>query len=359
MRKIVPMLALLLFFGATVNAQTVAVQGKVSDVSGPVANATIQEKGTKNIVKADANGVFNIRVKQGATLTISAIGHDNTEVTASSTYMNVDLKTRADELQEVMVTTAFNVKKSQRTTPFSSQVIKSDQLNVIRQPNLNNALAGKVAGVQFRGQSAAKLNDQGFLRIRGGGSLSDVAPIYVVDGTLTNSFDINPDDVEDVTVLKGANATALFGSRAVNGAIVVTTRKGGSKKGIGIEVNQGTMFDRAAFLPNYQNEYGGGDGDWLTFNYVAGMPTEWQGLNGKKYRDFTDDASWGPKIDGSEYIPWYAFIPGHSRTGQTASFVAQPNNVRDFWNTGITNNTNVSFTQSNGAGQNLRVSYTN
>ena len=359
MRKIVPMLALLLFFGAAVNAQTVAVQGKVSDVSGPVANATIQEKGTKNIVKADANGVFSIRVKQGAVLTISAIGHDNAEVSASSAYMNVDLKSRADELQEVMVTTAFNVKKSQRTTPFSSQVIKSDQLNVIRQPNLNNALAGKVAGVQFRGQSAAKLNDQGFLRIRGGGSLTDVAPIYVVDGTLTNSFDINPDDVEDVTVLKGANATALFGSRAVNGAIVVTTRKGGGKKGIGIEVNQGLMFDKAAFLPKYQDEYGGGDGDWLTFNYVAGMPAEWQGLNGKKYRDFTDDASWGPKIDGSEYIPWYAFIPGHSRSGQTASFVAQPNNVRDFWNTGITNNTNVSFTQSNGAGQNLRVSYTN
>ena len=359
MRKIVRILVLLLFFGATVNAQTVAVQGKVTDVSGPVSNATIQEKGTKNIVQADANGIFNIRAKQGALLTISAIGHDNTEVAASSSFMNVELNSKSDELQEVMVTTAYNVKKSQRTTPFSSQVIKAEQLNVIRQPNLNNALAGKVAGVQFRGQSSAKLTDQGFLRIRGGGSLSDVAPIYVVDGTLTNSFDINPDDVEDITVLKGANATALFGSRAVNGAIVVTTRKGGGKKGIGIEVNQGLMFDRAAFLPKYQNEYGGGDGDWLTFNYVAGMPTEWQGLNGKRYRDFTDDASWGPKIDGSEYIPWYAFIPGHSKTGQTASFVAQPNNVRDFWNTGITNNTNVSFTQSNGAGQNLRVSYTN
>lgn len=359
MRKIVRILALLLFFGTTVNAQTVAVQGKVTDVSGPVSNATIQEKGTKNIVQADANGIFNIRAKQGALLTISAIGHDNSEVAASISFMNVELNAKADELQEVMVTTAFNVKKSQRTTPFSSQVIKSEQLNVIRQPNLNNALAGKVAGVQFRGQSSAKLTDQGFLRIRGGGSLSDVAPIYVVDGTLTNSFDINPDDVEDITVLKGANATALFGSRAVNGAIVVTTRKGGGKKGIGIEVNQGLMFDRAAFLPKYQNEYGGGDGDWLTFNYVAGMPTEWQSLNGKRYRDFTDDASWGPKIDGSEYIPWYAFIPGHSKTGQTASFVAQPNNVRDFWNTGITNNTNVSFTQSNGAGQNLRVSYTN
>lgn len=232
-------------------------------------------------------------------------------------------------------------------------------MNVIRQPNLNNALAGKVAGVQFRGQSSAKLNDQGFLRIRGGGSLSDQGAIYVVDGTITNSFDINPDDVEDLTVLKGANATALFGSRAGNGAIVVTTKKGRKGKGIGVEVNQSTMFDKAAFMPNYQNEYGGGDGGWLTFTYNPTMPAEWQALNGKRYRDFTDDASWGPKIDGSEYIPWYAFIPGHSRSGKTASFTPQPNNAKDFWNTGVTSNTNVSFSQSNGAGQSLRVSYTN
>lgn len=359
MRRIVSLLALLLFTVTTVFAQTVVVQGRVSDASGPVPNATIQEKGTKNTVQADASGVFSIRVKQGARLVISAVGHETTEVDASATYMNIDLAAKADELQEVLVTTAFGVKKSQRITPFSSQVIKAEQLNVIRQPNLNNALAGKVAGVQFRGQSSVKLNDQGFLRIRGGGSLSDVAPIYVVDGTITNSFDINPDDVEDITVLKGANATALFGSRAVNGAIVVTTRKGGGKKGIGIEVNQGLVIDRVAFLPKYQNEYGGGDGDWLTFNWVAGMPTEWQALNGKRYRDFTDDASWGPKIDGGEYIPWYAFMPGHDGYAKTALFTAQPNNVRDFWNTGITNNTNISFTQSNGAGQNLRVSYTN
>ncbi|OYW82256.1 MAG: hypothetical protein B7Z27_00255, partial [Sphingobacteriia bacterium 32-37-4] len=219
--------------------------------------------------------------------------------------------------------------------------------------------AGKVAGVQFRGQSSAKLNDQGFLRIRGGGSLSDQGAIYIVDGTITNSFDINPDDVEDITVLKGANATALFGSRAGNGAIVVTTKKGRASKGIGVEVNQSTTFDKAAFMPNYQNEYGGGDGGWLTFTYNPTMPAEWQALNGKRYRDFTDDASWGPKIDGSEYIPWYAFIPGHSRSGKTASFTPQPNNARDFWNTGVTANTNVSFSQSNGAGQSLRVSYTN
>ncbi|MEJ8818481.1 SusC/RagA family TonB-linked outer membrane protein [Lacibacter sp. H407] len=359
MRKILAMVALLLVSAIAVSAQTVVVQGRVSDENGPVPNATVQEKGTKNSVTAEANGTFTIRVKQGAKLIITAVGFETTEVDASSTYMNISVKTKADELQEVLVTSAFGVKKSQRTTAFSSQVINAEQLTVIRQPNLNNALAGKVAGVQFRGQSSVKLNDQGFLRIRGGGSLTDAAPIYVVDGTLTNSFDINPDDVQDITVLKGANATALFGSRAAAGAIVITTKKGTGKKGIGIEVNQSVTFDKAAFLPRYQNEYGGGDGDWLTFTYNNTMPAEWQALNGKRYHDFTDDASWGPKMDGSEYIPWYAFIPGHDASGKTAAFTPQPNNSRDFWETGITNNTNVSFTQSSGTGQSLRVSYTN
>jgi TonB-linked SusC/RagA family outer membrane protein len=360
MRKLLAMVALLLFCAYAAFAQTVVVQGRIADDNGPVPNATIQEKGTKNTVTADASGSFTIKVKQGARLVITAVGYETTEVDASNAYMNVSLKTKADELQEVLVTSAFGVKKSQRTTAFSSQVIKAEQLNVIRQPNLNNALAGKVAGVQFRGQATAKLNDQGFLRIRGGGSLGDQSAIYVVDGTITNSFDINPDDIQDVTVLKGANATALFGSRAGAGAIVITTKKGfAGKKGIGIEVNQGVTIDKAAYLPRYQNEYGGGDGDWLTFTYNSTMPAEWQALNGQRYHDFTDDASWGPKIDGGQYIPWYAFIPGHDRYAKTAAFTAQPNNVRDFWNTGVTNNTNVSFTQNNGAGQSLRVSYTN
>jgi TonB-linked SusC/RagA family outer membrane protein len=359
MRKLMSVLAVLMLSAASIHAQTLVVQGRVSDENGPVPNATVQEKGTRNSVVSDETGTFSIRVKSGATLTISAVGHASAEIKASGSFMDVTVATKPDELQEVLVSTAFGVKKSQRTAAFSTQVIKAEQLNVIRQPNLNNALAGKVAGVQFRGQSAAKLNDQGFLRIRGGGSLIDVGAIYVVNGTITNSFDINPDDVEDITVLKGANATALFGSRAANGAIVVSTKQGGRKKGIGIEVNQGVVFDRAAWLPNYQNEYGGGDGDWLTFAWNNTMPAEWQALNGKRYHDFTDDASWGPKMDGSDYIPWYAFMPGHSRYGQTAKYTPQPDNVNQFWNTGVTNNTNVSFSQSNGAGQNLRVSYTN
>src|SRR5574343_536930 len=360
MRKSLTLLAASLLFSIATFAQTVLVQGQVTDDRGPVPNATVQEKGTKNITRADELGKFSFKVKQGAIVVVTAVGHTPFEFAATTGFQNVKIATVAGELEEVFVTSAFGVKKSQRTTPFSSQVINSEQLNVIRQPNLNNALAGKVAGVQFRGQSSAKLNDQGFLRIRGGGSLTDGdGAIYVVDGTITSSFDINPDDIEDLTVLKGANATALFGSRAGNGAIVVTTKKGRKGKGIGVEVNQSTMFDKAAFMPRYQNDYGGGDGGWLTFTYNPTMPAEWQALNGKRYRDFTDDASWGPKMDGSEYIPWYAFITGHARSGKTASFTPQPNNARDFWNTGVTSNTNVSFSQNNGAGQSLRVSYTN
>lgn len=250
MRKSLTLLAASLLFSIATFAQTVLVQGQVTDDRGPVPNATVQEKGTKNITRADELGKFSFKVKQGAIVVVTAVGHTPFEFAATTGFQNVKIATVAGELEEVFVTSAFGVKKSQRTTPFSSQVINSEQLNVIRQPNLNNALAGKVAGVQFRGQSSAKLNDQGFLRIRGGGSLTDGdGAIYVVDGTITSSFDINPDDIEDLTVLKGANATALFGSRAGNGAIVVTTKKGRKGKGIGVEVNQSTMFDKAAFMP--------------------------------------------------------------------------------------------------------------
>ena len=177
MRKSLTLLAFALLCTIATYAQTVLVQGQVTDDRGPVPNATVQEKGTKNITRADELGKFSLKVKQGSLVVVTAVGHAPFEFAATTGYQNVKIITLAGELEEVFVTSAFGVKKSQRTTPFSSQVINSEQLNVIRQPNLNNALAGKVAGVQFRGQSSAKLNDQGFLRIRGGGSLNDQGAI--------------------------------------------------------------------------------------------------------------------------------------------------------------------------------------
>lgn len=165
--------------------------------------------------------------------------------------------------------------------------------------------------------------------------------------------------MEDVTVLKGANATVLFGERATGGAVIINSKKRGQKQGIGVEVTQSIMTDNVYVLPKYQNLYAGGDGDVLTqYVWKAGQPAEWQALNGKYYHDYTDDASWGPRMSGQEYIPWYAWFPGHKYSFKTAPLVAQPNNARDFWNTGITTTTNAAFSKS-GPGSNVRISYTN
>lgn len=360
MRKLASLLAVLMLFTAFAFAQQKTVTGQVKDAKGePVPFATVLETGTNNAATADANGSFSIRIKEGSSLTISAVGFLETTVKPGSGSQNIVLEQKGDELREVVVSTAFGIKKSARVTPYSAQVIDAEKMKLIPQTNLNNALAGKVAGTQFRGQSPIKLNSQGSFRIRGGQGLGDVDPIYVVDGTIVNSFDINPDDVADVTVLKGANATALFGGRAQNGAIVINTKKSGQAGTAGIEVNQGVTFDKVYILPKYQNNYAGGSLRQLKqFNWNSSMPAEWQPLDGKYFHDYTDDASWGPRMVGQEYIPWYAWIPGHSRYGQTAELVPQKDNARDFWETGITNTTNVAFSKS-GAGYNTRLSYTN
>jgi len=311
MRKIVSLFVMAILCSLLVFAQSRNISGAVADANGkPVPFATVTVKGTKNGVTADADGKYILRgVPSGAVLVISSVGYDDREVSVgTSDIVNVSMTTTAGtNLTEVVVTSAFGIKKAQRTTPFSSQVVKSEQLNIIPQTSLTDALAGKIAGVQTRSQSNVKLgaDQQDFLRIRGGLSLGDLNPIFVVDGTVVNSFEINPDDVEDVSVLKGANATALFGDRAAGGAIVINTKKRGPKQGIGIEVTQSVQADKVYILPKYQNLYGGGGADQLTqFQFDPNQhPAEWAALDGKYFPDYTDDASWGPRMTGQEYVP--------------------------------------------------------
>ncbi len=360
MRKLASLLPVLMLLCTFALGQTRTVSGVVKDEKGdPVPFATIQEVGTKNAAQADANGSFSIKIGQSSKLLITAAGHASQTITPSGDVVGVTLTTTATQLSEVVVTTAFGIKRSQRVTPYSSQVIGDEQLHIIPQTNINSALAGKIAGVQFRGQSPMKLNSQGSLRIRGGLDLTgDVAPIYVIDGSVTGSFDINPDDVQDVTVLKGANATTLFGDVAKGGAIVINTKKAAVGK-TSIEVNQGVTFDKVYILPIYQNKYAGGaSSDLIRFTWQPGMPDAWQSLDGKYYPEYTDDASWGPRMVGQEYIPWYAWNPNNPESGKTASLVPQPDNARDFYNTGITSNTNVAFSKG-WQGSSLRISYTN
>jgi len=365
MRKFASLFVTAILCSLLVYAQNRNVSGIVTDAGGkaiPFASVTV--KGTKNGVTADADGKFTIKgVAAGTVLVITSVGYDDKEITVgTSDNVSISLSpTASSNLTEVVVTSAFGIKKSQRTTPYSSQVVKSEALNIIPQTNIVDALAGKIAGVQSRSQSGAKLgaDDQDFLRIRGGLSLGDVGPIFIVDGTIVNAFEINPDDVEDVSVLKGANATALFGERAKGGAIVITTKKRGPKQGIGVEFTQSVMVDNVYVLPEYQNLYSGGGSSALTqYNYQPGQPAEWQALDGKYFPDYTDDASWGPRMTGQEYIPWYAWFPGHQYSFKTAPLVGQPDNARDFWETGVTSTTNAAFSK-NGPGYSTRVSYTN
>src|SRR5438552_12341789 len=360
MRKLASLLSVLMLICTLAFAQTRTVSGVVRDEKGDtVPFATIQESGTKNAAQADANGGFIIKIGQNSKLIITAAGHESQTITPSGNLAEVTLKTTATQLSEVVVTTAFGIKRSERVTSYSSQVVGDEQLHIIPQTNLNSALAGKIAGVQFRGQSPMKLDNQGTLRIRGGLDLTgDVAPIYIIDGSATGSFDINPDDVQDVTVLKGANATALFGDQAKGGAIVISTKKAAAGR-TSIELNQGVTFDRVYILPIYQNKYAGGaSADLTRFTWQSGMPDAWKPLDGKYYPEYTDDASWGPRMVGQEYIPWYAWNPNNPESGKTARLVPQPDNARDFYNTGVTSNTNIVFSKG-WQGSSLRLSYTN
>jgi len=214
MKLIVSLILITTASHLTALSQILSFRGRAIEENGmPVPFATISVKGLKNSIVANDQGAFIIKAKANDTLIISAINFQIKEIIAGSiANSNITLLRNANALNPVMVTIAFDIKKEQRTTPYSAQVITSDVINIIPQTNLNDALVGKVAGIQFRTQSGAKLNSQTFARVRGGLLLSgDAAPAYIVDGTVvTDAYDIDPSIIENITVLKGANSTAIF-----------------------------------------------------------------------------------------------------------------------------------------------------
>jgi TonB-linked SusC/RagA family outer membrane protein len=369
MKKIVStiLVAMLCFvIGATAQVRTVT--GKVTDEKGDaVPFAAVVIKGTgaaRTGTSADATGAFSIKAKKGDVLEISAVGFQSTSVTyADQATIGVSLKAGDNTLlKEVVITSAFETKKSSRSSSINAQTVASEQLNTSRQLNVNNALAGKVAGIQVQSQSATKLGSETNVRIRGENGINAASTaLYVVNGTqMPSAADINPDDIETITVLEGPNAAALFGPQGANGAIVITTkraRKG--EKGIGVQVTTGVVVDKVYKLPRYQNVYaGGGSPTLIPFVFRAGMPAEWQVMDGKLYPDYTDDASWGPAMQGQEYIPWYAWYPGTQYSNKTAKLTPQPNNARDFYQTGVTLNNNVAFSKATD-NSNTRISFSN
>ena len=282
MRKFASLFTMLLLFTALAFGQNRTITGTVTDETGAaVSGASVVIRGTRTGVATDASGNFRIQAKTGDVLVITG-GINQVEVTVGSESNYAVKATRSViTAEEVVVTTAYGMKRTIRNSTVNAQVVTGEQLNTIRQTNLNNALAGKVSGMQVRSQSAAKLGNAGTggIRLRGEtGFGGGGEPIYVVDGTiLPNINDVNNDDIDDVTVLQGPAAAAIFGPQGARGAVVITLKKARKgAKGMGVEVNLGVQVDKAYILPNYQNQYAGGNTqDLVKYEWKAGDPDLW------------------------------------------------------------------------------------
>ncbi|MCP9766904.1 SusC/RagA family TonB-linked outer membrane protein [Lacihabitans sp. LS3-19] len=350
-------------------AQQLSVTGKVtaSEDGSVIPGVTVAVLGTNRGTVTDANGSYKIEASKGSSLVYSFVGmNPQTIVVGSQSIINVTLTLDDAMLSEVVVT-ALGVKREERSLGYAVQEVKGEGLIEARDANIVNSLQGKLAGVQITG-SPGNLGGSSRIILRGVNSINgNNQPLFVVDGTpIDNSNynssgtqtggggtdfgnaaqDINPDDIESISVLKGPSASALYGSRASNGVILITTKKGKSRKGIGVSVNSSTMINTVAVLPKYQNEYGGGYKQ--TFDTYQGEPIV----------NYAADESWGPKMDGTPVRQWYSWFPDDPNYGKMTPFVPSPNNIRDFYETGNLLTNSVALSGGNDATQ-FRMSYSN
>lgn len=346
------------------------VSGQVSDEDGEaLEGVAVVARGTNTGAFTNEEGKYSLEVPSGiTTLVFRYVGKLDQAVEITGGTINVTMQANDIYLDEVVVT-ALGIKREERSLGYAVQEISGDDASYVRDQNVVSSLSGKISGVQVISTSGAQLGGTAKIRIRGANGLGGGNPLFVVDGTpMSNSNfganrgggvdygnlaqDINPDDIESISVLKGPAATALYGNRASEGAIVITTKTGGNRRGLGISINSSIQFDNVYILPDYQNEYAGGyTQDYLRYT----DPVDNQEYNVLNY---AADESWGPKIDGTTmYRPWYSWFPGDDY-GKQVAMTAQPNNVRDFYETGITYNNNVAFSGGN-ENNSFRLSYSN
>lgn len=290
------------------------VTGKIVDENGdPIIGATITVKGTNDVAVTDIDGNYVIETGDASpVLSYSYLGYKTQEIAAKNqNIINTQLMEEAESLSEVVVT-ALGIKREKKMLGYAVQDIKSEQLNVTGDPSVTNALSGKVAGVQMNTASTG-LGGSTKITIRGNSSLTDNnQPLWIVDGVPFSdnntsdasvyggydrggtSFDINPEDIESISVLKGPNAAALYGSRAGNGVILVTTKKGSRKQGFGLNYSGSFTWSDPAQTIQMQKKYGQGSGSKIQYVYDDnGVATAMTGEN-----------SFGPELDGHKELSW-------------------------------------------------------
>lgn len=258
-----------------------------------------------------------------------------------------------------VVVTALGVKRERKSLGYAVGSVDGEKLTIGKSADLSTALSGKVSGIQLNGSPSSTF-DNGTVIVRGINGLTVGEPLYVVDGTITLQENVIMDNVENISVLKGAAATALYGQRAYNGVIMITTKKGKRNSKPRVDVNSSYAQEKISLMPKYQNQYAGGyAAEWMKFKYdPAKHPASWASFDGQNILDYGADESWGPKIDGTTpYRAYWSWYPG-AEFGQTTPLTAQPDNVRDFYQTGRTFNNSVSVS-GGGSNYDLRLTYAN
>ena len=348
-RKLVLTLIAVLGLMASVSAQNRQVSGTVKAADGtPLPGVTVIVDGSNIGTSTNINGEYSLDIRDGRELRFSFIGMQSQVVPVNNrSTINVIMHEDAIGMDEVVVT-GMGISKVEKTLGYSATTLKTDELTESRNTDVVNSLAGKVAGVQVSSTStdpgaANSIIIRGVSSIAGGNQ-----PLYVIDGVPMQSItfgvsngdntlaagisNVNADDIESLTILKGAAATAIYGSRASAGVVVITTRQG-SKRGFELEVNSGVQFSTIAMLPRFQNVFG-------------------LGWNGDQ--TFNENGSWGPAMDGSMQV----YGPVYNNSQLLKPYSPLPNNVRDFFETGVMYTNSISFSGGNEK-TNYYASYSN
>lgn len=368
MKKLSLVLMLFLFVAGTAVAQKM-VSGTVSDQEGePLIGASILVKGTSQGTVTDFDGKFEFEVPANATtLVISYTGFTSQEVEIGN-QTSFELTLQEGVLLTEAVVTGLGIEREKKSLGYAVQEVSGDAVTAVGDQNVVSALTGKVAGVQVVSAGGAQLGGSANIRIRGANSLTGGQPLFVIDGTpISNAnfsgdergfdygnlaSDMNPEDIESISVLKGPAATAIYGQRGAGGVVLITTKKGKQRQGIGVTYTGSVTADRVYILPEYQDEYAGG--------YTQDFLSATDQVDGQTYNvlNYAADESWGPRMDGTLYRPWWSWFPGTDDYGTQIPLSPNPDNVRDFYETGITFNNNIALSGGNET-TTFRLSFTN
>ena len=321
-------------------SQKIKVTGVVEDAEGPVIGASVIEKGTSNGTATDLDGNFTLMVSPNATLKISYVGSDPVEVKATETPMKITLEQSTQMLSEVVVT-ALGIKRDRKALGYGLDEVKGDAFEKAKETNVINSMAGRVAGLVVS-QTAGGPSGSTRVILRGSTEMTgNNQPLYVVDGVpldntnfgsagTSGGYDlgdgissINPDDIESMSVLKGPAASALYGSRASHGVILITTKKAGKEK-YSVEYNGTLTFDKQlSKWDNVQQIYGMGSNGTYSIDAVSNT-----------------NKSWGPKADGSNVLRYF--------DGVERPYLIIPDNTSGFFRTGLTANNTVTVSSNSG-----------